>query len=53
MVKKSTVTKTNTVLADKLMSFDALMAALVNLNKVCEMIEDWYLDSLIEDKFEH
>ena len=42
----------NKILTDKLSSLDALIAALADLDKVCETIEDAYLNSLIEDKFE-
>jgi DNA-directed RNA polymerase I and III subunit RPAC2 len=31
---------------------DALIAALANLDNVCETIEDKYLNSLIHDSFE-
>jgi len=37
---------------DKLSSLDALIEALANLDKVCEAIEDGYLNSLVEEKFE-
>ena len=40
------------ILADKLSSLEALISALANLDKVCETIEDEYLNSLIENKFE-
>jgi len=37
---------------DKLSSLETLIAALANLDKVCETIEDQYLISLRDDKFE-
>ena len=38
--------------SDKLSSLDALIAALANLDKLCETVEDTYLTSLRDDKFE-
>ncbi|KAF8814798.1 RBP11-like subunits of RNA polymerase [Phlegmacium glaucopus] len=37
---------------DKLSSMDALIAALANLDNLCETIEDEYLASLRDNKFE-
>jgi len=37
---------------DGLSSLDALINALSELDKVCDAIEDKYLESLREDKFE-
>jgi DNA-directed RNA polymerase I and III subunit RPAC2 len=39
-------------LLDNLSSLDALITALTELDKVCEAVEDGYLDSLREGKFE-
>lgn len=39
-------------LLDNLSSLDALIAALTELDKVCEAVEDGYLNSLRDGKFE-
>ena len=38
---------------DNLSSLDALITALADLDKVCETVEDKYLNSLRHDSFEH
>jgi DNA-directed RNA polymerase I and III subunit RPAC2 len=37
---------------DNLSALDALLKALTELDKICEAVEDGYLDSLREGKFE-